>query len=175
MIISLTGCGNNSKNDTNTSVNSNNTTESQTTTNNDIKEDNQELVDVFNNAFAEVYQEAKAKGFLYGRFDEITDKLKENGINKYKALAICNKEFKEKVEVAEFVYDEKNIPNYDGKCYYDSIVLTDEKNSPGTDKYILVSDDQDNYYSVKISFKKEKFTDEKNIWYPTFSNSILLK
>ena len=185
IIISLTGCGNNNSSNVNTSSNDNNTTknENATTTDNEkkdenVKEDNQDLVETLNNVVNEFISEAEKDEDGYYSLSalfKIYDRLRENGIYNYEFRALCDAEFTEKVELEEFAYKEEMIPNYKGKCTYDTWNFDKEENNKGDDRYVLVLDTNTNdYYSVKITFKKRKFG-KYTKYYPIFSNSKLLK
>ena len=183
IVIGLTGCGNNGSSNTNTSSNDNNTTENNTTTNNitkeeNVKEDNQELVDTLNNVVNEFISEAEKDEDGYYSLSalfKIYDRLRENEIYNYEFRALCDAEFTEKVELDEFAYKEDMIPNYKGKCTYDTWNFDKEDYNKGDDRYVLVLDTNTNdYYSVKMSFKKRKFG-KYTKYYPIFSNSTLLK
>ena len=172
LVTGLTGCGNNNESST---ANNENSKEVQK-----INEDNQDLIDTLNNTVNELLEYTKSESNTYKVYRpdalyQIFDKLHENNINNYKFMASCDKEFKEKVELKEFASTEKLIPNYDGKCTYSTWLYSEEKNNKGTDRYILVLDTNTNdYYSVKVSFKKIEYNN-KNRYYPVFSNSSLLK
>lgn len=177
-VFAITGCGNKELINDNNVDNNNKQTEKETSKNN--KEDNQELVDTLNNTVNELIKYTKSEENTYKVFRpdalyQIFDKMKENKISNYEFMASCDKEFKEKVELKEFAYTEDLIPNYDGKCTYSTWQSSNEKYNKGTDRYILVLDNNTNeYYSVKVSFKKMEFNN-KNKYYPIFSNSTLLK
>ena len=174
LVIGLSGCGN-SSNESNKKSDDQNKKEVQKT-----KEDNQSLVDTLNSTVEEMLEETKSENNKYKVFRpnalyQIFDKLDEKRIENYIFMASCDKEFKEKVELKQFAYTESMIPNYDGKCTYSTWLCGEEKNNDGTDRYILVLDSNTNdYYSVKVSFKKIEFNN-KNRYYPVFSNSSLLK
>lgn len=174
LVVGLTGCGT-SNNESNKSNNEDKKEEVQKT-----KEDNQSLVDTLNSTVEEMLEETKSENNKYKVFRpnalyQIFDKLDEKKIKNYIFMASCDKEFKEKVELKQFAYTESMIPNYDGKCTYSTWLCGEEKNNNGTDRYILVLDSNTNdYYSVKVSFKKIEFNN-KNRYYPVFSNSSLLK
>lgn len=143
------------------------------------KGDNEELVDTLNNVISELYEENKEEGSFSLALYNISDRLKEKKINKYTFTAICDKEFNEKPNITgytspleKWTSDAKYIENYDGKCNYNTWAFTEY--NKGKDYNVLVLDTDNNYYSVKVSFKKIKFKD-KDRYYPTFSNSKLLK
>lgn len=182
LIVGLTGCENNNGN-ANTSSNDNNAAENNTPTNNakkedNIKEDNQVLVDTLNNVVNEFISESEKDEdgyFSLNALFQIYDRLRKNEIYNYEFMALCDKEFTEKVELEEFAYKEDMIPNYKGKCTYDTWNFDKEEYNKGDDRYVLVLDeDTKDYYSVKMSFKKRKFG-KYTKYYPIFSNSILLK
>lgn len=173
IIFSITGCGNDKKN-----------MENKTNTNNEEKDvtkkgDNEELVDTLNNVISELYEEAKNEGDFSLALYNIDDRLKVKQIRKYTFTAICDKEFNEKPNITgytspseKWTSDAKYIENYDGKCNYNTWAFTEY--NKGKDYNVLVLDSNNDYYSVKVSFKKFKFKD-KDRYYPTFSNSKLLK
>lgn len=177
LLIEITGCGNNNGNNENTSDKNVNNAEKEVTSS---KEDNQELIDILNNSVNELLEYTKSEDNTYKVFRpdalyHVFDKMKENNIRNYELMASCDKEFKEKVELEKFAYTEDLIPNYDGTCTYDTWQCSEENYNKGTDRYVMVKDiDKGNYYSVKVSFKKIKFNN-KNKYYPVFSNSTLLK
>lgn len=176
LFIGLTGCGNDNtdtKNDPNSNVNS-----EEKEVQND-KEDNQELVDALNNTVSELYDESKEKSDFSIALYNITDRLKEKQINKYTFTAICDKEFDAKPNITGYTIpnekwtsEAKNIENYDGNCTYNTWAFTEY--NKGVDYNVLVSDDNNEYYNVRVSFKKIEFNG-KDRYYPTFSNSKILK
>lgn len=179
MLFSITGCGNEKYNNTNkTNVEESEKSEDKDSAN--VKEENQVLVDTLNNTVNELIEYSKSEENTYKVFRpdalyQIFDKMQENNIRTFELMASCDKEFKEKVELDKFAYMEDMIPNYDGKCAYDTWNCSNPDYNEGTDRYIMVKDTETNdYYSVKVSFEKIKFNN-KNKYYPIFSNSKLLK
>lgn len=174
-VFGLTGCGNDKADNENNSNENINSEEKEVSNN---TEDNKELIETLNNAVSELYNEAKEKSDFSLAMNNIIDRLKEKQINEYTFTAICDKEFDEKPNITgytspaeKWTSDAKNIENYDGKCNYITWVFTEYSN--GEDYNILVLDTNNDYYNVTVSFKKIKFND-KDRYYPTFSNSKLL-
>lgn len=176
MILNVVGCGQNKTNKNDGSNEDTNIEEKEVSIN---KGDNEELVDTLNNIISELYEENKVDGSFSLALYNISDRLKEKKINKYTFTAICDKEFNEKPNITgytspleKWTSDAKYIENYDGKCNYNTWAFTEY--NKGKDYNVLVLDTDNNYYSVKLSFKKIKFRD-KDRYYPTFSDSKLLK
>ena len=175
-LFTITGCGNSDTSSKTDNVNSNSKTNN--TEQKNINEDNKELVDLLNSTVDKLLEYSKTnefKVFSPGAIYQVEDKLKEDGIKNYVFLALCDEEFKEKVELTTFTNDASIIPNYDGKCTYSTWNFDNPKYNTGENRYILVKDNNKNYYySVKITFKKTTHYDKEK-YYPLFSNSTLLK
>lgn len=180
MVISLTGCGNDSDKE-GTKQNDVQNVSDETTNNEDIQnyhEDNQELVDAFNNAVSELYDEAKEENYFSLALYKIMRKLDESGIDQYTAVALCDKAFEEEPIITGYTSpnwtsDASNIENYTGTCTYDTVEFT--KYNDGDDYNVLVLDNTtNNYYNVTISFKEIEFNGDVR-YYPTFVNSKLLQ
>ena len=177
LIVGLAGCKN--KNDNlNKSLNDYNNVGSNEIITDELQEDNQELVDILNKSVDELLEYSKTneyKVFKPGSLSQVYNQLIKDGISNYEFKALCDKKFTEKVETGFTFIKEKYIPNYDGKCKDYIWVFEDEEDNDGSNLYVLVKDINTNdYYSVKITFKRTKHYN-KDKYYPVFSNSVLLK
>ena len=70
-----------------------------------ITEENQELVDTLNNAVAAYIENAKEAGYYFLALYRIQNQLKDQGIERYQFLTLCDKPFTQKIELTSFKYE----------------------------------------------------------------------
>lgn len=184
VIISLTGCGNNSSDNTNKLSNDNNTESktTQKTSKEDInnKGDNPDLIDALNGYVSDEIKKWEEENYVsYFSLDHINDIVKNLDTWKYEFIALGNKQFTGTYTATEWKNKNEDLSNYDGKLYFSTVDFTrkDRLNAEGK-YYLLVFDETDqSYYNILISFEDFKVDNDiqKDKIYPIFSNSTLLK
>lgn len=140
-----------------------------------ITEENQELVDTLNNAVAAYIENAKEAGYYFLALYRIQNQLKDQGIERYQFLTLCDKPFTQKIELTSFKYDVEDMFDYEAFCTYDTWEFSEKDYNKGKDYYTLVYDkNTQTYYNVRISFKEFNINNKEK-YYPIFNSSKLLK